>query len=68
MNRREHLIKAGDALSQVIAHLQAAGEETLASMYQAREESILDLIDAEKRGADTDDAYEQMVDDEMGCL
>ncbi len=32
------------------------------------EDEILAEGEAESRGRDTDDAYEQMVEDEMGCI
>jgi hypothetical protein len=70
MTRREHLEKAEDHLCQVIAHLQAAGVPVGRSWTceTALEAYILELIEAEPRGEDTDYAYEQMVDDEMGCM
>ena len=52
MTRYEHLIKAGDALSQMIAHLQAAGadEDGLHgnTKFRDMEKYILDLIDTER--------------------
>ena len=72
MTRREHLQKAHDAYSQVIAHLQAAGavDDLLETniFFSEAESAIMDLMDAEPRGKDTDDAYEQMIEDEMGCM
>lgn len=59
MKRRDYLQKAADALGQVIANLQHAGENELASWISSNhEENIDDLLNAEPRGPDTDDAYE----------
>jgi hypothetical protein len=63
MSRREHLQKAADALAEVMHHLQAAGETDLVFHERIQfgnvEDRINDLIDAEPRGRDTDDAYEE---------
>ena len=63
-------MKAEKTLSQVIAHLQAArvDDEEISGLLTPAEIKIQDLIDAEPRYADTDAAYEQMVEAEMGCL
>ena len=67
MNRREHLKKAWDTIGQLMEHLQRAGEEDLVFhddiKFRDVEERIMDLIAAEPRGKDTDDAYEQAVED-----
>jgi len=68
MNERlEHLTKAWDAYSQLVAQLDAAGESLVASKFTNDdwpeltpvEQRIMDLIDAEKVGEDTDAAYEE---------
>lgn len=67
MSRREHLQKAWNHLGQVMEHLQRAGEQDLVFHADVKfcdvEEHIIGLIDAEPRGRDTDDAYEQAVED-----
>ena len=63
-------MKAEDALGQLVEHLKRAGEWN--NLWQIPvgdlEEQIFAEIDAEPRGKDTDDAYEQSVDDQMGCV
>jgi hypothetical protein len=70
MTRRQHLQKAWDALGQVIEHLQRAGEEDMVFhddiKFREAEDHIINLIDAEPHGKDTDDAYEEMVERETG--
>lgn len=70
MTRREHLQKAADHLAEVMGHLQAAGETDLVFHERIQfgnvENRISDLLDAEPRGKDTDDAYESMIEEEMG--
>jgi hypothetical protein len=64
MNRRQHLQAAADHLADVMEHLQLAGEGDLVLHERIQfgnvEERINDLINAEPRGKDTDDAYESM--------
>jgi hypothetical protein len=69
MNRKLYLQKALDALSQVVANLQAADEPAMADrVIHEFEDEILAEIEAEPRGRDTDDAYEQSVDEGMECV
>jgi hypothetical protein len=67
MTRRQHLRKAADHLREVMEHLQLAGEGDLVLheriQFHNVEDRIDDLINAEPRGRDTDDAYEQAVED-----
>ena len=57
-------MKAWDAYSQLLAQLDAAGERVMVGgdwpELSGMEERIMDLIDAEKVGKDTDEAYESM--------
>ena len=66
MNRREHLTKAWDAYSQLVAQLDAAGERVTGKSddwpeLNGIEERIMDLRDAEPVGKDTDAAYEESI-------
>jgi hypothetical protein len=48
MNKRlEHLIKAGDAISNAIAHLQRIDEDDLIEKLRAVEKPVLDMQDGE---------------------
>lgn len=66
MTRRDHLQQAANKLHEVMEHLQLAGEQDLVFHERIQfgnvEDRILDLIDAEPRGKDTDDAYEESRD------
>ena len=57
-------MKAWDAYSQLVAQLNAAGERVMIGHddwpeLNGVEERIMDLIDAEPIGKDTDAAYEE---------
>jgi hypothetical protein len=72
MNRRQHLQKAADHLGQVLEHLsraqvifEADADGELLTELRKFEERLSDLQDAEPRGRDTDDAYEQAVEDSV---